>query len=91
MLYITALELINLAIENGVLMEQEGMIVVYRDASPTSEEGWYLEDKDTLAKELKESKEGQEAIISALREKNIEFKPTDYSWLDSYLEKQKGL
>lgn len=78
MFYIHALELINLAIEHEILIEQDGGVVVYRDASETMKEGWYLEDKNTLAHELMESKEGQDIIISALKEKNVEFKPTKY-------------
>lgn len=87
MWYIHAIELINLAIKNDVLKEKDGGAFVYRNNSDTSPEGWYLEDKDTIAYELMEDEEGQKLLIEALKDKNIEFKPTDFSWLTVFLDK----
>lgn len=78
MIYINALELINLCLREEILHEKDGMVCVYRSASATSPEGWCLEDKDILAKELMGDKEGQNALISALDKKGIKFMPTKY-------------
>lgn len=77
MIYINALELINACVENEILYEEKGYVFVLRkgekDLCPT--------DKDILAKELMKDEKGQQTLISALRKKNVEFTPTDYSWL----------
>lgn len=80
MKYINALELINIALENNILTERDGGILVYREASHTNCEGWYLTEKDILAKELMSSEEGQKVIISALKKKNVEYTPKEYSY-----------
>ena len=67
--YINALKLINTCIEHNLLHEENGGVFVYRKATPKSKEGWYLTDKDILAKELMKDKNGQETLISALKEK----------------------
>lgn len=77
MIYINALELINTCIKNGILVEKEGYVFVLRKGK----KDWCLTDKDILAKELMDDKKGQETLISALRNKNVKFTPTEYSWL----------
>lgn len=84
MLYINALELINVSIKNNLLDEIEGKIHIYRNGTSESEPGWYLEEKDIVAKELMNDKKGQKLIISLLKKRNVDFTPTDYSWLSSY-------
>jgi hypothetical protein len=78
MAYIDALKLINLAIENDLLGEQEGKVFVYRAATSRSEEGWYLDDKDIVAKELMNDEKGQKTIIEVLKEKGVSFVPKEY-------------
>lgn len=84
MIFINALELINQCIEHNLLKEEDGKVFVYRNGTEKHKEGWYLTDKDILAKELMQDKEGQEILISALKEKNIEYTPTDFSWLSKF-------
>lgn len=87
MIYINALELINACIENEILVEKDGGVFVYRNASANSKEGWYLDDKDILAKEIMADTEAQNALISALKEKGVEFIPTDYSWMQDAIDR----
>lgn len=75
MLYINALELINLAIEHGVLEEKDGGVFVKRGEP---KKGWHLSNKDSVAKELRIDKHGQEALITALKKLNVTFIPKDY-------------
>lgn len=81
MIYINALELIDLCIEHSLLKEKNDKVFIYRAETPNSKEGWYLTDKDTVAKELMNDKAGQKTLINALKEKGVEFKPTNYSWM----------
>ena len=81
MYYINAVELINLCVEHNVLKEKDGAILVYRKGTSKSKEGLYLTEKDILAQELMKDEEGQKTLISELNKKNIEFTPTDYSWI----------
>lgn len=83
MLYINALELINLAIQNDFLKEENGKVFVFRSKTSQSKEGWYLEDKDAVCKELMKDEKGQKVIIQALKDKGIDFVMTDYSWLSN--------
>ncbi|MDF2880247.1 MAG: hypothetical protein K0R54_804 [Clostridiaceae bacterium] len=80
MIYINAIELINLCIEHDILKEENGEVPVYRQGTPKSKEGWYLTDKDTLAKELMNDEDGQNMLISVLKEKNVEFKPSHFDF-----------
>lgn len=84
MIYINALELINLCVKNGILQERDGEIFTYRSGTPKSKEGWYLTDKDLVAKEVMNDEDAQNQLIAALKEKNVEFTPTDFSWLSHY-------
>lgn len=77
MIYINALELINACIENDILYEEKGYVFVLRDVK----EDLCPTDKDILAKELMNDEKGQQTLISALKKKNVEFTPKDYSWL----------
>lgn len=86
MIYINALELINVSVENNILKEKEGKIFVYRAGTPKSKAGWYLSEKDFVAKELMNNEKGQRLLISALKEKNVDFVPKDYSWMSSHSE-----
>lgn len=81
MKYINALELINLAIKNGIIKEKDEKVFVYRKGTEKKKAGWYLEEKDLVAKELMKDKNGQEIIISELKKRNINFVLTDYSWI----------
>lgn len=91
MIYINALELINTCLDHGILKRYfnmdfyTGYVYVYKDAGKESKEGWYLENKDTLAKELMDNEEACGLLIDALKEKGIYFKATDYSWMDDAL------
>lgn len=84
MLYINALELINISVKNNLLDEIKGKIVLYIKGTSKNKAGWYLIEKDTAAKELMNDKENQKLLISLLKEKDVDFIPTDYSWLLSY-------
>jgi len=81
MIYINALELVNMAIKNDLLKVKEGKVFVYKAKTTQNKEGWYLEDKNTIAQELMRSESGQSTIIEALKEKGLLFVPTDYSFL----------
>lgn len=81
MFYIDALELINMSVKNGILKEQEGMVFVYRAKTNESNEGWSLTDKALLAQEIMRDEDGQEALINALKEKEIDFEGIKPSFL----------
>jgi hypothetical protein len=82
MIYINALELINACVKNDILVEEKGYVFVLRKGK----KGWCPTDKDLLAKELMKDEKGQKRLISALKEKNVEFTPKDYSWLNKEKE-----
>lgn len=79
MLYINSLKLINKAIDNGLLEEIDGRVFIFRGETKDSKAGWWLEDKDTVAKELMRDKKGQDIIISELKKMSVEFVSTDYN------------
>jgi len=81
MLYINALELIDLSIKNNLLKEENGKVFVYRKGTFKNKEGIYLCEKDAITKELMNDIVGQNTFISALEK--IDFIPIDYSWLKS--------
>ena len=81
MKYINALELINLAVKNGMIKEKDGKIFICRKGTEKKKAGWYLEEKDLVAKELMKDENGQEIIISELKKRNINFVLTDYFWI----------
>ena len=85
MKYIEALRLIDISVKSGVIKELEGKIFVYREGTPYSREGWYLDEKDTVAKELMKNKQGKEILVDELLLNNREkLEPTDYLWLLEY-------
>lgn len=73
MRYIDALKLINLCVQNNILKEIKGNILLYREGTPNSKEGWYLTDKDIVAKELMKDEEGQKKLVLELKKRNVEF------------------
>lgn len=75
MKYIDCLNLINMLVQCNILKEQDGKVFVYRDAGTKLPEGWFLEDKDKIAKELMEDNLGQEFLIDVLKKQGINFKP----------------
>ena len=77
MYFINARQLISECVANGVLHTIDGDVVIYREQGSSEEfpAGWYKESIDDLARELMEDEVGQEALIGALREKGVEFKP----------------
>lgn len=78
MKYIDALKLINLCLEEKILHEKEKHVCVYKGASNTYPEGWYLVDKYMLAHELMRDEKGQNILMSKLKEKEIDFVPTKF-------------
>lgn len=83
MMYIHALELIDLAIKKDLVTVKDNKVAVYRNGAGDREEGWYLEEKESVAQELMKDEKGQEILFNALKEKGVEFNPTDYSWLNT--------
>lgn len=73
MKYIDCLNLINMSVQYDILKEQDGKVFVYRDAGTKFPEGWFLEDKYIVAKELMEDNFGQELLIDALKKQGINF------------------
>lgn len=69
MKFITALKLLEDAVKENVLKEQDGSIAVYRKGTKTNQEGWYLTDKHRLAQELMNDENGQIALSSAIKNK----------------------
>ena len=74
MKYIDCLNLINMSIKYDILKEQEGKVFVYRNTGAKLPKGWFLEDKDKIAKELMEDNLGQELLIGALEKQGLNFK-----------------
>lgn len=79
MFYIDAQTLVNKSIEYEILKAVEEGVFVYRLASSVSEEGWYLEEKDTVIRELMSNESGQQELIKALKDRGFNFTPTDRS------------
>lgn len=79
MMYIKALELVNLALENEILHEKDGYIAIYRTFTDR-EDGWYLTPKEHVIQNLMRSEHGQSLIIDKLSSKGIDFVPeyTEY-------------
>ena len=76
MIYIEAKKLVDLAVQHHVLNTQDGGILIYRYAGSDPEqfpEGWYLEDPEDVYRDIIGDTEGQNALISALKEKGIDF------------------
>ena len=73
MYYADALNLIEICVENDILKEQDGAIFTYRTEGKLYPESWYLMDVNILANELRHDKNGQEALILALKEKEVIF------------------
>ena len=74
MKYIDCLNLIDMSIKFDILKEQEGKVFVFRNKGKTVPKGWFLEDKDEVAKELMEDSIGQEVLIKALEKQGFNFK-----------------
>lgn len=90
MIYINALNLINLCVKNKLLIEKDGKIFIYRNATLENEEGWYLDEKDFVAKELMNDEKSQRILIDALKKKNVNFIPKDYIGLFDATEEFNG-
>jgi len=73
MIYIDALQLLETCLKNGILEGKDDKIYVYRKGTEKSKAGWYLSDKDTVAKELMEAEEGQKMLSEALKKKGANF------------------
>ena len=82
MKYIDSINLINLAIENDLIISIDEDILVYRKASDTKPEGWYIDSKEQIAHELMNDKKGQETIINSLKQIGVEFKKFDFDSLN---------
>lgn len=81
MLYIHALQLIDLCVKYGLLKEEDGNLLVYLNKTEQNEEGWFWMDKNLVAKQLMRDKEGQEVALQALNEKGVEYVPFNCPWL----------
>lgn len=81
MRYIDALNLINLAIKNNILKEEDGKVFVFRSARAENQAGWYLDDKSEIARELAKNVEGQKLLIDSLSGVGVEFKTTKLTYL----------
>jgi len=80
MLFIDALELLNICIENGVLHGEKNKYAdVYHEAGETLPEGWYRHDIQDLAQEIMRQDEVILMLAGELKLKGIEFKPS-FDW-----------
>ena len=75
--YISALDLTNLCIKHEILVEKEGLVCVYREGRGSYKEGWYLEEKDTVAKCIMSDKDVANLLITELSKKGVIFVPKD--------------
>ena len=76
MIYVEAKRLVDLAVQYNVLSTQDSGILIYRNAGSDPEnypEGWYLENKEDVYRDVMDDTEGQNALINALKEKGIDF------------------
>lgn len=71
MKYIDCLNLINSAIDAGILRVQNGLVLVYCSAGKNCPEGWYGYSKEDLAQKLMSDKEGQNVLITALNKCSV--------------------
>lgn len=74
MMYVNALELVNEALKQGILVEKDGGIIV-----AMSKDEWALREKDDIIHEIMDDEVGQLALTRALAEAGSDFTPTDYS------------
>lgn len=87
MYYIDALNLLNLALENGILQAPQEpadhvLVIVERDEG----EEWEALPKEMVIYEIMETKELQDLLISALKENGVEFQRFEGSAGDRFLE-----
>lgn len=76
MIYMNARRLVTLAVENGILVMQDGGILIYRNAGADPQKypkGWYLEDPECVYQEIMHDEEGQKCLKQALAAKGIPF------------------
>lgn len=76
MIYVEAKRLVDLAVQYNVLSTQDSGILIYRNTGSDPEkypEGWYLENKEDVYRDVMADAEGQKALISALKVKGIDF------------------
>ncbi|MBQ8997083.1 MAG: hypothetical protein IJ086_07390 [Clostridium sp.] len=66
-----ALEIINLAINYGILTEKDGKVFVYKNLGKNEHIGWFLEDKENVAKNLTSDELTQKLLINALRKEGL--------------------
>lgn len=77
MIFINALKLVELAIENGILATKGNSVFVCLKGSKSGKEKWVLMDKHILAQQLMHDTKGQQLLIQALKERQIEFNPSN--------------
>lgn len=73
MYYIVAKQLVDKAVEQGILQKLGDNIAVYHEAGERAPEGWYLDPYEEVIHEVMDSTEAQNAICEALKEKGIDF------------------
>ena len=87
MYFIDVLELISSCTKEGLLVEQDGKIAVYREAKGEYPEGWYLERIHDIAQELMNDTQSLNYLISELEKKTGEkFEPHAYESFKKMIE-----
>lgn len=76
MRFIDILELINIAVDKGLIHSEDNKVAIYRSGPNNGPDGWYLESRIDLATELVNNKIARDDFISRLKEVGIN--------LDSY-------
>lgn len=73
--------LLDACIANGVLAadpNNKNRVLVYRQGTDTTPEGWYSDNIMLLASDLVQDKEGQKILLDALQKQNVTYVETDY-------------
>lgn len=75
MFYINAKKLVELCLENNIFNLYEGNILLYRQGTDNSKEGWYATNIEDVIHVVRNDVYGQEHLITALKNKGINFTP----------------
>ena len=80
MLYFDCKELVEAAVEHGILQQEEKdgekYVAMYMGEGEQGAEGWYMVEKEDVIQMLMRDDEGINCLYDALKEKGVAFQPS---------------